>query len=109
MKKKFRLAIFTCTLGVIGSLISFVDTANATVGGGSYIHSFKYNPLDESVYFIRNDMGGRGCPPELIKISLNTGKEQTVFSCDMGEKLRTNNSYDPSSVTSEIDKLTTGF
>ena len=69
-------------------LMSFFvsENARATVGGPTFIREFKYNPLDESVYYIQTSESGRGCPPGLHKISLNTSQSQVVYSCDQGEK-----------------------
>lgn len=83
----------------------------ATVGGPTFIHTFKYNPSDESVYYIQKSESGRGCPPELMKISLNSGKSQVVFSCNEGEKLRGGN-YDYngiSPVDAHINKIIQNF
>ena len=78
-----KIAILLFSLGIF-----FVaGSAFATVGGPTFIHTFKYNPLNESVYYIQNNLNGRGCPPELIKLSLNSGKSQVVYSCSEGEKL----------------------
>lgn len=66
-------------------------TSYATTGGPTYIYSFKYNPANESVYFVQQNEGGRGCPPELLKMSLATRKIDVVFSCDQGESLVTAN------------------
>lgn len=86
------------------------QVAQATVGGPTYVYSFKYNPQDESVYFIETSMSGRGCPPELKKISLNTGEVSTVYSCDEGEELLSkSDSYDSEIVLSEIRDITANF
>ena len=72
---------------ILLGVLFFASNAFATVGGPIFIYDFKYNPVDESVYYIEKSEGGRGCPPELLKISLNSGKSQVVYSCDEGEKL----------------------
>lgn len=90
---------------LIIAFFSFAFFVFATVGGPTFVSALKYNPLDESVYFIRTDNGGRGCPPELMKISLNTGKTEVVYSCDEGEKLLEKNNYNISIVNSEINKI----
>lgn len=82
-----------------------VNFVKATVGGPTFVGIFKYNPLDESVYYILHNNNGRGCPPELMRISLNTGKKEIVYSCEEGEKLLEKNNYDISVVNSEIDKI----
>lgn len=84
--------------------------ASATVGGPTTIGSFSYNPADESVYFMQFDFGGRGCPPILNKISLNTGKVETVYSCEQGsEFLSTQGTYGDHLIYGEISKITEGF
>lgn len=96
-------------LTVFLGLFLIANVADATVGGPTYIHEFKYNPKDESVYYIENDSGGRGCPPVLMKISLATGENAVVYSCDQGEKLLSDGNYDSSRVSAEINTITNGF
>lgn len=89
---------------LILSISVFITTkVSATVGGETLIYDFKYNPSDESVYYTLTDGGGRGCYPGLMKVSLNSEKSTTVFSCDQGEKLGFEQS------NSEIDKITKNF
>lgn len=108
MNKKLRIAlvsVFTF-LGVM----FFSSPAGATVGGPSYVHSFTYNPANQSVYYIKNDMGGRGCPPELFKLSLETGVHTVVYSCEQAESsLSGEGSQDPYYIQSEFAKITDGF
>lgn len=99
-----KLYLFSIILGIL----FIASNAFATVGGPTLIHDFKYNPVDESVYYTLSSGSGRGCPPELLKISLNTGKLEIVLSCEEGEKMRGDN-YESSSVNSAIAKITDGF
>ncbi len=85
------------------------NIAFATVGGPTFIHTFKYNPTDESIYYILNSEGGRGCPPELFKLSLNSGKSEVVYSCSEGEKLRGDDYDGISPVDTEINKVIQNF
>jgi hypothetical protein len=82
--------------------------SQATVGGPTYIYDFKYNPLDESVYYTSQSDNGRGCPPILAKISLVTGKSEIVFSCDDGEKLSSTSlvNYEINKITNDLKLLT---
>jgi len=92
------------------SSLFFASSVNATVGGPTYVYSLKYNPADESVYYTQVNGGGRGCPPELWKISLNTGKRNVVFSCDQGEALQTATpNSDSPLVNIEIERITENF
>ncbi|KND49918.1 MAG: hypothetical protein AB197_00200 [Parcubacteria bacterium C7867-002] len=79
----FVISLFTITL--------CASPVFATVGGPTYIGFFKYNSADESVYYVEHSQSGRGCPPELKKISLATEKDETVFSCTQGEELTGSN------------------
>ena len=101
MNKKYILIAIFAVLIFVGGLASNV---HATVGGPTFIYDFKYNPQDESVYYTMASEGGRGCPPELVKISLVSGQTQVVFSCSDGEKLSS-----ISLVSSEINKITNDF
>lgn len=103
MKKIFVISAFV--LGVF----AITGIAKATVGGPTYIHSFKYNPANESVYYTEASYSGRGCPPVLMKMSLESGKLETVYSCDQGEKLLSTGAYDPSRVSAVINDMTSGF
>ncbi len=100
--------LFLFTLFFISSNIAY-----ATVGGPTYIGDFKYNPKDESIYYKFYDHGGRGCPPVLMKISLNDGKTNEVYSCDEGEKFLESyqNDYNVgiAKLAEELDKITSGF
>jgi len=82
-----NLKLITSILATFIFLLISLDIAEATVGGPTYIHNFKYNPQNESVYYIENDNGGRGCPPVLESISLATSKNQIIYSCEQGEKI----------------------
>lgn len=113
MKCRFTLFILSVLLTfVFGVAINSTDV-QATVGGPIYISDFKYNPADESVYYIWQSYGGRGCPPELFKLSLNSEQVDKVYSCEQGEKfLSQNGEYDYSRIGligAEIDKITESF
>ncbi|MEI7424812.1 MAG: hypothetical protein WCK10_01690 [Candidatus Staskawiczbacteria bacterium] len=101
MNKKYILIVLSVLLIFSGVLVSDVQ---ATVGGPTFIYDFKYNPLDESVYYTKVSESGRGCPPELMKMSLVSGQTQVAFSCSDGEKLSS-----VSLVGSEINKITKDF
>jgi len=91
------------------SSVFTVKNVLATVGGPTFIYDFKYNPSNESVYYIKQDFGGRGCPPELIKISLNTEKTDIAFSCSEGEKLPPAENPYTSPASIEISRITKDF
>lgn len=101
--KNYKLLSKVIILVVLSIPIFTIPSVYATVGGETLIYDFKYNPSDESVYYTRIDGSGRGCPPELRKISLNSEKSTIVFSCDQGEKIS------PDQVNSEINTITSGF
>jgi hypothetical protein len=92
----------TCIL-FLSFFLSVPQHAFATVGGETFVYDFTYNPSDESVYYTQIDRSGRGCPPELKKISLNSEKPTVVFSCDQGEKLT------EEQVNSQINLITSKF
>jgi len=99
------------SLAIFAFGILFVaHSALATVGGPTFIYTFKYNPLDESVYYIQNSESGRGCSPELMKLSLNSSKSQIVFSCEEGEKLLGGgDDYNINPVNVAINKIIQNF
>lgn len=105
MQTKFKLLAPLLFL-ILLSPVFTIKSAQATVGGPTFIYDFKYNSSDESVYYIKENFGGRGCPPELIKISLNTEKVDVAYSCDEGEKLvpAGNSYYVAASKINEITK-----
>lgn len=93
MKKttiQINLYLLIILVGIL-SLATNATSAYATVGGPTFIGDFTYNKADESVYYVENSQSGRGCPPILKKISLNTSSISTVYSCDEVEKLVASN------------------
>ncbi|MFA7201786.1 MAG: hypothetical protein WC099_02235 [Candidatus Paceibacterota bacterium] len=105
----YALSLFLLFI-VISAVVFIPNEAQATVGGPTFIYGFTYNPIDESVYYTSIDLGGRGCPPELMRLSLNSGTVDTVYSCDDGEKMiQKNGTYDESLVIAEINKITKNF
>lgn len=99
--------ILLLTIIAISSLPS---ATFATVGGPTYVYALKYNPADESVYYTQISQSGRGCPPELWKVSLNTGNKVVVFSCSDGEAiLNQSGGYDFNPVNTKIDNLVKNF
>lgn len=112
-----REEYFKCMQKILFTMVSFfvafayLPHAHATVGGPTVIDSFKYNPADESVYYTLLSESGRGCPPLLMKISLNSGKSTIVLSCEQGEALARNKDYNQSIavVNTEIARRTEGF
>ena len=98
MKKLFILIVF--------GILFTAGNAYATVGGPTFLYDFKYNPADESVYYTLHSESGRGCPPELKKVSLNTLKHSVVYSCAEGEKLAID---DSNIVRNKINEITSGF
>lgn len=104
--KNILLSIVLITILGLG----FVNTAQATVGGPTFIYDFKYNPGDESVYYTEVSESGRGCPPELVKISLTTEAASIAYSCDDGEKLvNAETQYDQYQVRNAIEEITKDF
>ncbi|OHA23636.1 MAG: hypothetical protein A3G52_02715 [Candidatus Taylorbacteria bacterium RIFCSPLOWO2_12_FULL_43_20] len=100
-------AVFLTAVIVISAIAS---SSHATVGGPTYIYDFKYNPSDEHVYYTQNSLSGRGCPPELYKISLNTGNSEVVFSCAEGERIINEMGQTQGfSVDAQIRRITQGF
>lgn len=98
--------LFATSIVFVSFLLSTPQSVSATVGGETFIYDFKYNPSNESVYYIQIDRSGRGCPPELKKLSLGLEKLTDVFSCDQGEKMTEEqvNSY-ISTVTAKLKPL----
>lgn len=78
------------TLLLIFSLIfSFsilAKNASATVGGPSYISEIRLNTSSDSVYYVKNDYGGKGCPPIIHAVNLATTQDVEVKTCDQAFK-----------------------
>jgi hypothetical protein len=108
--KKYLLPSLLLFIIITATIIFAPHQAQATVGGPTFVYGFKYNPIDESIYYTRINLGGRGCPPELMRLSLSSDKIDTIYSCDDGEKtIQKNGTYDASLVTTEINKITKDF
>lgn len=93
----------------LGTILLFSHNVWATVGGSLVLYDFKYNPGDESIYYIELDGGGRGCPPVLKKISLLTKQTETIFSCEDGESLTDYNWENRHLVYQKINEITNQF
>ena len=106
MNYKYILAVVSAIL-IFGGVLA--GSTYATVGGSSFIYDFKYNPQDESIYYKSFSESGRGCPPELIKLSLVSGGPQVVYSCDDGEKLTQNSGSVSPAVDLLINNITSNF
>jgi hypothetical protein len=80
MNKKYTLlSIFIL---VVFSLLISSEKVLATVGGPSYISQISYKASDNSVYYLENDEGGKGCPPIIHSINLAEIKDVEVKTCD---------------------------
>jgi hypothetical protein len=101
--KKYKSLTTGINLFIVSISIFTLETAHATVGGETLIWDFKYNPANESVYYELSDGGGRGCPPQLFSLSLNSEKSSTAFSCSEGEQLSREQ------VDSKINAIASGF
>jgi hypothetical protein len=86
--------------------------ADATVGGPTYLYDFKYNPADESVYYVSASQSGRGCPPVLQMLSLRTNVSGDIFSCAQGEELLGRSGYQgghPAALFQKFEDITRDF
>jgi len=91
-------------------MIAGTNPAHATVGGPTLVHDFTYNPADESVYYQKLSADGRGCPPELMRLSLADGAIDKALSCDEGEALReTSGTNSDSAVATKLYEMTKAF
>jgi hypothetical protein len=100
---KYMKKITLASLVVSASMFLGTSPAIATVGGPTYVYDLKYDRTNASVYFTEMSESGRGCPPTLMKISLNSSETTTVISCDQTESLSTQE------VESEIRGITANF
>lgn len=92
---------------IIGMCITLIATTQvrATVGGSTTVGDLTYNPADESVYYTKYSLSGKGCPPWLEKLDLNTGEVTDVYSCNEALEERV---FDDESLTT-IRKRTEDF
>ena len=67
---------------VIFSLFLSSEKVFATVGGQTYISQIAYNASDDSVYYIENNYGGKGCPPIIHSVNLSKIQDVDVKTCD---------------------------
>lgn len=76
--------IYILPLLIVLALVFFLPTANvsATVGGPSYIYRIVYDSQNNTVYYLKSDYGGRGCPPIIHKLDLKTKTTTEIKSCD---------------------------
>jgi hypothetical protein len=64
------------------SLLILGEKVFATVGGPTYISEIAYNASNNSVYYLENNYGGKGCPPVIHSINLTNNQDTQVKSCD---------------------------
>ena len=77
--------IYIFVLVIILGFIFTINTANATTGGSLMISDIKYNPNNNTVYYLVNDNGGRGCLPELYSYTIDKQEEKIIYDCDYAE------------------------
>jgi len=106
MKKYLILIVVVILMGAFFT----VSEVQATVGGETLLYNFKYNPADESVYYVTQSYSGKGCPPSLMKLSLNSETSSIVLSCDqIFQIMQDSNNFDYSLANSEINKIVGNF
>ena len=79
MKKLLFVIVIVVVLTVLGIASK---NASATTGGPRYVSRLGYDSAAKTLYYVVNDMGGRGCPPVIHKLNLPSGMRGTVASCD---------------------------
>jgi len=79
MKKYLSLLIIIL---FVFSLLMSGEKVLATVGGPTYISEIAYNASNNSVYYLENDYGGKGCPPVIHSINLTNNQNTQVKTCD---------------------------
>jgi len=94
---------------ILLALILVVPKVYATVGGPTFIHNFKYNTADQSIYYVETSASGRGCPPMLMKVSVVTEVVDVMHSCDEGEEFIKNSNNNFGVVLPALYKVTSGY
>jgi hypothetical protein len=79
MKKHLSLLVIILS---VFSLLILSEKVLATVGGPTYISEIAYNSSNNSVYYLENDYGGKGCPPVIHQINLTNNQDTEVKTCD---------------------------
>ncbi len=102
MKNLIKIIYFIILSIITYSIVSYT---HATVGGPTYIGNFSYNRDDSSIYYIKQSYSGKGCPPELVKISLTTQTISDVISCNQAERFID----DIQALNTEIEVITQNF
>ncbi len=59
-----------------------IPTVFATVGGATHVSLLSYSPQEQTVYYLEEDGGGRGCPPIIQKINVASKQQSAVKTCD---------------------------
>lgn len=78
---KFSIII----IGLFSLFLSF-HSAQATVGGPTFVSSLAYNARENAFYYTEVSHSGRGCPPIVHRIDLATSIDTEVVSCDQFEQ-----------------------
>src|SRR3989344_7225608 len=64
------------------SLLASSAEVSATVGGPTYISGIAHSASGNSVYYIENDYGGKGCPPIIHSVNVTNARDVEVKTCD---------------------------
>ena len=80
MNKNYTL--LSIVILAIFSLLLSSEKVLATVGGPTYISQIAYNASNNSVYYIENDHGGKGCPPIIHSVNVTNTRDVEVKTCD---------------------------
>lgn len=83
---KTKLFVSALFLLAVFSFLTSTEKVFATVGGPTYISGIASDATNKFLYYTVNDGGGRGCPPIVHKVDLNTLQDAPVKSCDDFEK-----------------------
>ncbi len=83
-----RIGVFIIGIPLAYFILS-VSPVQATVGGPTYIYNIRSNTDSDSgreigVMYEEQNIGGKGCPPEIYALDTKTGKRNVLVSCDEG-------------------------
>ena len=71
---------------MVGVFIINVLSVLATVGGPTIISEVRTSATGSEIIYVEQNMGGRGCPPEIYKLDLTSGDKSLLVNCRESEQ-----------------------
>jgi hypothetical protein len=91
------------SIGIVFAIICIfnANSVQATVGGPTYIYDIRAGGDVGEIVYVKKNLGGSGCPPEIYKISTETNKASSLVGCYDG--------IDPADYDAKFNSVLNGY